>query len=68
MFKKWLFSADGMAHIRPAQGDIPRGDKRQAGFGPGFSKEVADVCLNCTKKECRGGYSCYTAHRERTKE
>lgn len=65
--------ATSMAHMaddyvspeeKRKQGKRGRGKEKQAGY---LTKEAADVCLNCRRKECFGSDECFRKHRKEMK-
>lgn len=65
--------ATSMAHMsddyvppeeRKKQGKRGRGKEKLAGY---LTKEAADVCLNCKRKECFGSDECFRRRRKEMK-
>ena len=63
--RRSFLSADGIAHTRIQESRAENQDHKKR--GKWYTKEAADICLNCTKKRCSGGYDCY-ANRKKSKK
>ena len=61
-----FLSADGIAHTR-LQEDRAENHYNNK-IGKWYTKESADVCLNCSKKNCKGGYKCYENREKEAKK
>lgn len=55
-----LLGADGMAHARPINEDLPQNHKgrHEAPYSERNKREI-EQCLNCKKKKCTGGWTCF---------
>lgn len=57
---KRIIAADGIAHVRPMGEEPALPSKGRHFYEPSPQKaEEIKKCLNCKKKKCTGGWTCF---------
>lgn len=68
MMKKGLFSADGLAHTRPMEGERAKKHYGNAGIFEEKRRLEAEVCVDCDFPTCSGTIECMRKRKKKLEE